>query len=49
MQAPQQQSHSRHFPNRKIYELEEAAEAVRHLRIIMDARVVRSIWQHSVL
>lgn len=49
MQAPQQQSHSCHFPNWKIYELEEAAEAVRHLRIITDAQVVRSIWQHSVL
>lgn len=31
MQTPQQQSHSCHFANRKIYEPEEAAEAVCHL------------------
>lgn len=40
MQAAQQQSHSCNFSNWKIYELEEAAKAVRHLRTIMGHGVV---------
>lgn len=39
MQAAKQQSHSCNFSNWKIHELEEAAEAVCHLRIIVGIKL----------
>lgn len=48
MQTPQQQSHSCHFTNWKIHELEEAAKAIRHLSRAMKDTFICNIHQNFV-